>query len=265
MSATVSACLSLEKYFCSFSNKISYISQRSESMPVPYFEGEGKRYLLVRKNGGFCFPKHHDRSIAITRRETRRTFVSGSSNTSCKEHQTGADDGPNDEHASVKNSSVHVLICQEFEQFAIAKRECLDLPLCPWYSLLAARLGPSEVGEGVTCVQTISPPSGKNREERLPISSHLISYSLLFRRFFFLRDGKRLYTAAKEGGAGGGERGVGDSNVKVSKSLLSQRMKLPVLGFRIESQHFYLYHYRFKKEISIAVNPPGVQPGLVEK
>ena len=26
MSATVSACLSLEKYFCSFSNKISYIS-----------------------------------------------------------------------------------------------------------------------------------------------------------------------------------------------------------------------------------------------
>ena len=40
MSATVSACLSLEKYFCSFSNKISCII--SESIPVPYFEDEEK-------------------------------------------------------------------------------------------------------------------------------------------------------------------------------------------------------------------------------
>ena len=90
---------------------------------------------------------------------------------------------PNEEHASVKNSSVHVLICQEFEQFAIAKRECLILALCPWYSL-ASRLDPSEVGEGVACLQTISPPSGKNREERLPISSYLLFSSLLFARFF---------------------------------------------------------------------------------
>ena len=41
MSATVSACLSLEKYFCSFSNKISCVI--SESIPVPYFEDEEKR------------------------------------------------------------------------------------------------------------------------------------------------------------------------------------------------------------------------------
>ena len=55
-----------------------------------------------------------------------------------------------------------------------------SLPLVgPWYSLLASRLGPSEVGEGVAYIQTISPPSGKNREERLPISSYLISSHLI--------------------------------------------------------------------------------------
>ena len=111
---------------------------------------------------------------------------------------------PNEEHASVKNSSVHVLICQEFEQFAIAKRECLILALCPWYSL-ASRLDPSEVGEGVACLQTISPPSGKNREERLPISSYLLFSSLLFSRFF-PRDGRRLYTGTGRRQMGG--RGV---------------------------------------------------------
>ena len=43
MSATVSACLSLEEYFCSFSNKISCII--SESIPVPYFEDEEKLWF----------------------------------------------------------------------------------------------------------------------------------------------------------------------------------------------------------------------------
>ena len=58
MSATVSACLSLEKYFCSFSNKISCII--SESIPVPY----------SRENDIFAF-----QNIAITARETRRKEI----------------------------------------------------------------------------------------------------------------------------------------------------------------------------------------------
>ena len=41
MRATVSACLSLEKYFCSFSNKICCVI--SESIPDPHFEDEEKR------------------------------------------------------------------------------------------------------------------------------------------------------------------------------------------------------------------------------
>ena len=71
----------------------------------------------------------------------------------------------------------------------------------PWYSL-AARLGPSEVGERVACVQTISPPSGKNREKRVLISSSLLTFS----PDFFLRDGRRLYTGKgiRLGGGGGG-------------------------------------------------------------
>ena len=40
-----------------------------------------------------------------------------------------------------------ILIFQRFLKFAIAKRECVLLALCPWHHL-TARLGPSEVGEG---------------------------------------------------------------------------------------------------------------------
>ena len=71
MSATVSACLSLEKYFCSFSNKISCVI--SESIPVLYFEDEEKRCFcrfLTRKNDIFAF-----QNIAITPRETRRKEI----------------------------------------------------------------------------------------------------------------------------------------------------------------------------------------------
>ena len=71
MSATVSACLSLEKYFCSFSNKISCVI--SESIPVLYFEDEEKRCFcrfLTRKNDIFAF-----QNIAITTRETRRKEI----------------------------------------------------------------------------------------------------------------------------------------------------------------------------------------------
>ena len=255
MSVTVSACLSLEKYFCSFSNKISYISQRSESMPVPYFEDEGKR--------GFCFPKHHDRSrLQGARRDGNLSAVLqirhvrsikpvsiklGLWTTNCGRWKSWnayqASGVPNEEHACVKNSSVHVLICQEFEQFAIAKRECLNLALCPWYSL-AARLGPSEVGERVAFEQTVSPPSGKNREKRVLISSSL----LIFSPDFFLTDGRRLYTG-KGRRLGEGPKYENDRNA----CRLSQGIKLLVLGFRTESQYFYLQRYRFNKEISIAV------------
>ena len=253
MSATVSACLSLEKYFCSFSNKISYISQRSESMPVPYFEDEGKHHDRSRSQGArrdgnlsAVLQIHHVSCIKPVSIKLRLWTTNCGRWKSWNAYQ--ASGVPNEEHASVKNSSVHVLICQEFEQFAIAKRECLNLALCPWYSL-AARLDPSEVGEGVACVQTISPPSRKNREKRVSISSSL----LIFSPDFFLRDGRRLYTGKGRrrggGGGGGGPKYESDRNV----CRLSQGMKLPVLGFRTESQYFYLQRYRFNKEISIAV------------
>ena len=62
--ATVSACLGLEKYFCSFSNKVCCVI--SESIPDPYFEDEEKTMFLTRENDIFAF-----QNIAITTRETR--------------------------------------------------------------------------------------------------------------------------------------------------------------------------------------------------
>ena len=56
-------------------------------MPVPYFENEGKRYFLMRDTRVLLAKT--SRSIEMTRRETRPRSVSGSSNTICKEHQTG--------------------------------------------------------------------------------------------------------------------------------------------------------------------------------
>ena len=85
--------------------------------------------------------------------------------------------------------------------------------------------------------------------------SHLISSSLLISSpDFLLREGRRLYTGKgkRRGGSGGGRfelKYKSDRNV----SRLSQGMKLPVLGFKTESQYFYLQRYRFNKEISIAV------------
>ena len=40
-----------------------------------------------------------------------------------------------------------ILIFQRFLKFSIAKRECVIPARCPWH-YLAARLGPSEIGEG---------------------------------------------------------------------------------------------------------------------
>ena len=78
MRATVSACLSLEKYFCSFSNKISCVI--SESIPDPYFEDEGKRY--------FCFSKHCDHNARNENGRNLTDSVSGSPTTLYKKHQT---------------------------------------------------------------------------------------------------------------------------------------------------------------------------------
>ena len=96
-------------------------------MPVPYFEDEGKR--------GFCFPKHHDRSrsqgakrdgnlsavlqIHHVRSIKPVSIKRGLWTTNCGRWKSWnaywVSGVPNEEHASVKNSSVHVLICQEFE------------------------------------------------------------------------------------------------------------------------------------------------------
>ena len=130
MSATVSARLSLEKYFCSFSNKISCVI--SESIPVPY----------SRENDSFAFQIFSN--IAITARETRRKdSVRDSPTTLYKEHQTEqhydcglwtVDNGCRSTPPWKKNSSAHIVIFQRFLKFAIAKMEMSNsssLPLTP--------------------------------------------------------------------------------------------------------------------------------------
>ena len=84
MSATVSACLSPEKYLCSFPNKISCII--SESIPVTYFGDEEKRFFLTRENDIFAFRCDHN---ALNEKERNLTdSVSGSLIKLCKKHQT---------------------------------------------------------------------------------------------------------------------------------------------------------------------------------
>ena len=116
MSATVSACLSLEKYFCSFSNETSCII--SESHNARNKKQDGKKF---------------DR------------FISGSPTTLYNKHQTAQlkrlwtadcglwtmDSGP---HLREKNSSAHIVILKRFLKFAIAKMEMSNsssLPLTP--------------------------------------------------------------------------------------------------------------------------------------
>ena len=78
MRTTVSACLSLEKYFCSLSNKICCVI--SESIPDPYFEDEEKRC--------FCFSKHCDHNARNENGRNLTDSVSGSPTTLYKTHQT---------------------------------------------------------------------------------------------------------------------------------------------------------------------------------
>ena len=145
-SATVSACLSLEKYFCSFSNKISCVI--SESIPDPYFEDEEKR----------CFWRGKTIFLLLRSQRAKREgkkfltdSVSGSPTTLYNKHQT-------EQHLIVdcglwtadcglrtvdngfwstppwKNSSAHIVILKRFLKFAIAKMEMSNsssLPLTP--------------------------------------------------------------------------------------------------------------------------------------
>ena len=146
MSATVSACLSLEKYFCSFSNKISCII--SESIPVPRFEDEEKRCFWRGKTICLLFKTlrsletrwkeiwpilsaalqlHYVRSINI--KTELKTVDYGLRTADCGLWTT--DSAP---HLREKNSSAHIVIFQRFLKFAIAKIEMSNsssLPLTP--------------------------------------------------------------------------------------------------------------------------------------
>ena len=162
MSATVSACLSLEKYFCSFSNKISYII--SESIPVPYFEDEEKLCFWRGVNDIFAF-----QNIAIIRRETSRKeiwpivsavlqlhYVTGIKPHSIKTVYCGlrtADCGlqtVDNGYRSTppwKKSSAYSNFSKIFKVCISLKRKCLHLVLCPWHHL-ALRLGLRSWGTG---------------------------------------------------------------------------------------------------------------------
>ena len=115
MSATVSACLSLEKYFCSFSNETSCVISESHN------------------------------AQRETRNKTERNvtdLVSGSPTTLYNKHQTEQlstadcglwtmNSGP---HLREKNSSAHIVILKRFLKFAVAKIEMFNsssLPLTP--------------------------------------------------------------------------------------------------------------------------------------
>ena len=138
----MSACLSHEKYFCSFSNKISCVI--SESIPVPYFEDEEKLCFWPGKTTFLLF-KILRSQCAKRDGKNFTDSVSGSPTTLYKKHQT-------DQHTTVdyglrtvdngfrstppwKNSSAHIVIFKSFLKFAIAKRgisNCSSLPLTPY-------------------------------------------------------------------------------------------------------------------------------------
>ena len=139
MSATVSASLSLEKYFCSLPNKISCV--RSESIPVPYFEDEekrcswrGKTIFLLSKTMRSQRAKEEIWPIlsAVLQLDYIRSIKPNNKMTvDCG--QRTVDNG----FWSTplwKNSSAHTVIRKRFLQFAIAKREISNsssLPLTP--------------------------------------------------------------------------------------------------------------------------------------
>ena len=140
--ATVSACLSLEKYFCSFSNKICCVI--SESIPDPYFEDEEKRCFWRGKK--ICLlSKHCDHNAGNENGRNLTDSVSGSPTRLYKKHQTEqhqnrcrlgtADCGQRIQvHIPVKKLFCHIVILKRFLQFAIAKREISNssfLPLTP--------------------------------------------------------------------------------------------------------------------------------------
>ena len=142
MSATVSACLSLEKYFCSFSNKISCVI--SESIPDPYFEDDekrcfwrGKTIVLLFKTLRWQRAKREGKKFwPILSTVLQLHYI-----TSIKPNiiwlwtaDCGLwtmDSGP---HLREKNSSAHMVILKRFLKFAIPKMEMSNsssLPLTP--------------------------------------------------------------------------------------------------------------------------------------
>ena len=83
--------------------------------------------------------------------------------------------------------------------------------LCALATPLLPGLAPPEVGEGVACVQTISPPFRKKSGEE---SSHLIFSSHLLSRFFPEGSETSVLTGKdRRRGVGGGG---GDPNKKVT-------------------------------------------------
>ena len=135
MSATVSACLSLEKYFCSFSNKISCVI--SESIPVPYFEDEekrcswqGKTIFLLSKTLRSQRAKEEIWPIlsAVLQLHCIRSIKPNniiSVDCGLRTVDNGFWTTP-----LWKNSSAHIVILKKFLSFAIAKRE-ISPPLTP--------------------------------------------------------------------------------------------------------------------------------------
>ena len=106
MSATVSACLSLEKYFCSFSNETSCIISESHN-------------ARNKKQDGKKFDRSCQRLSQLKRLWTADCGL------------WTMDSGP---HLREKNSSAHIVILKRFLKFAIAKMEMSDsssLPLTP--------------------------------------------------------------------------------------------------------------------------------------
>ena len=144
MSATVSACLSLEKYFCSFSNKISCVI--SESIPDPYFEDEEKRcfwrgktiFLLFKTLRSQRAKREGKKFWPILSAVLQLHYITGIKPNNIRLWTADCGlwtvDNGFGSTPPWKNSSAHVAILKRFLKFAIAKMEMSNsssLPLAP--------------------------------------------------------------------------------------------------------------------------------------
>ena len=144
MSPTVSACLSLEKYFCSFSNKTSCVI--SESIPVPYFEDEEKRcfwrgktiFLLFKSLRSQRAKQAAKRFWPILSAVLQLHYITSikPNNIRLWTADCGLRTVDNGFRSTPpwKNSSAHIVILKRFLKFATAKMEMSNsssLPLTP--------------------------------------------------------------------------------------------------------------------------------------